>query len=76
MPRPIYEIAADIEKEWGKVNYAAKPYLDAMFELETIEDNYYADSGKTIVLYFLSNASQFKGEKAKLLKEELKKLVK
>ena len=31
MDRPIREIAADIENDWQeKVNYAARPYLDAM----------------------------------------------
>ena len=74
--RPISEIAADIRKEWSKigngVHYAAKPYLDAMFSLTTIQDNYIHDSGSSVVLYFLSNATSFRGEKAKALKAELK----
>lgn len=74
--RPIYKIAADIKREWGaRVNYAAKPYLDAMFTLDQITDEYGLDSGKSIVLYFLSNAHSFKGEKARALKAELKALV-
>lgn len=74
--RPIYKIASDISREWGsKTNYAAKPYLEAMFDLNTINDNYGLDSGKSIVLYFLSNASTFRGEKAKALKTELKAIV-
>jgi len=76
MSRPIYEIAKDIRKAWGpKVNYAAKPYLDAMRELSSINDKYMYDTGKSIVLYFLSNASTFRGEEAKALKAELKALV-
>ncbi len=34
--RSIRAIALDIKKEWVKVNYAAKPYLDAMLELDSI----------------------------------------
>lgn len=74
--RTLSEIAFDIKSNWTNVNYAAKPYLDAMFSLNSVNDNYGFDSGKSIVLYFLSNASQFKGDKAKELKAELKALVK
>jgi len=72
--RSIRAIALDISKEWAKVNYAAKPYLDAMLELDSINDKYYSDSAKSVVLYFLSNASSFRGERAKALKTELKAL--
>ncbi len=74
--RTLSEIAFDIKRNWTNVNYAAKPYLDAMYSLNSVNDNYGFDSGKSIVLYFLSNASQFKGDKAKELKAELKALVK
>ena len=72
--RSIRSIALDIRREWIKVNYAAKPYLDAMMELNSINDKYYNDSAKSVVLYFLSNASSFRGERAKALKAELKAL--
>jgi len=72
--RSIRDIALDIRKDWIKVNYAAKPYLDAMLELNSINDKYYEDSAKSVVLYFLSNAASYRGEKAKLLKKELKEL--
>lgn len=75
MPRPIYEIAADIRANWPKVNYAAKPYLDAMSSLNTIDQNYGADSGRDMVLYFLSNASSWRGEDARRIKAELKSIV-
>lgn len=77
MSRQINEIAREIAKVWGpKVNYAAKPYLSAMLQLETLQDNYYQDDARGIVLYFLSNASSFRGEDAKRLKAELKALLK
>jgi hypothetical protein len=75
--RSLREIAADIKREWGQnVNYAAKPYLDAMMYLNTINDKFGEDEGKWIVAYFLNNAASFRGEKAKALKDELKALQK
>lgn len=74
--RPINQIASEIKAIWSKqgkgVNYAAKPYLDALLQLLQPSDKYFAEEGKTIALYFLSNASTFKGEEAKRLKTELK----
>ena len=72
--RSIRSISLDIRKEWAKVNYAAKPYLDAMLELDSINDKYGFDNARSIILYFLSNASSFRGERAKALKAELKAL--
>jgi len=46
-----------------------------MHSLDSIDDDYYEDSGKSVVLYFLANASTWKGEKARAIKAELKKLA-
>lgn len=76
MARSISSIARDIRREWGsKVDYAARPYLDAMFSIDSVTDNYGYDSGRSIVLYFLSNAGSFRGAAAKALKGELKSLL-
>ena len=72
MPRPINHIAGEISLDWAKVNFAAQPYLDAMFRLESIDDSYMFDTGRSIVAYFLSNASGYRGETARKLKAELK----
>ena len=76
MARPIADIARDIGRAWDKPNFAAKPYLDAMRALYSVSDAYGYDSGRTVVLYFLSNASTFRGEAAKALKAELKAALK
>ncbi|HXB10845.1 MAG TPA: hypothetical protein VNZ45_02580 [Bacteroidia bacterium] len=75
--RSLHTIAAEIYADWGsKVNYAAKPYLEAMSTLDSIKENYMYDSGKSIVLYFLANASSWRGETAKRIKAELKAMCK
>ena len=74
--RPLYEIANDIKKDWKNVHFGAKPYLDAMVTLNSINDNYGFDSAKSIVLYFLGNASTWRGETAKRIKAELKAMTK
>ena len=74
--RPLYEIARDIRKDWGKkISCYAKPYLDAMACLNSINDNYGWDSADSVVRYFLANASTWRGETAKAIKKELKAMV-
>ena len=73
---PLSNIAHDIRRDWKSVNFAAKPYLAAMLEMDQITDQYMYDSGKTIVNYFLSNAQTWRGPVAKLIKAELKGLAK
>ncbi len=73
--RPLYEIAHDIRKDWKNPYFGAKPYLDAMATLDSINDNYGWDSADDIVRYFLANASTWRGETAKKIKKELKAMV-
>jgi hypothetical protein len=75
-PRPIRQIALEIKRSWKNVNPAAKPYLDAMMQLNSVSDDYGADDGESIVLYFLSNASGWRDPDAKRLKDELKAALK
>ena len=74
--RKIHEIASEIENSWRNVNYAARPYLSAMHELSAMSDNYYYDDARSVVLYFLANASSFRGDDAKRIKSELKAMLK
>lgn len=74
--RSLHEIASEIYRLWKPVNFAAKPYLEAMMSLDSINDDYGADSGRSIVSYFLVNASGFRGPDAKRIKAELKALLK
>lgn len=74
--RSLSAIAKDINSDWVNVNYAAKPYLVAMMQLDKVSDKFYEDSGKYIVLYFLSNAGTWRGPVAKTIKAELKAMIK
>ena len=74
--RELHQIAGEIRENWKNIYFGAKPYLDAMQKLKSIDDNYYLDSGRTIVVYFLANAQTFKGEAARRLKAELKEHLK
>ena len=75
MTRPLYEIADDIRRNWSKPYFGAVPYIEAMGSLSSIKDNYGWDSGDSIVLYFLSNASTWRGEDARRIKAELRALI-
>jgi len=74
--RPLHVIAAEINRSWAKVNFAAKPYLAAMRQMSSVEDNYGYEDGRGVVLYFLSNAGGWRGPDAKRIKAELKALIK
>jgi hypothetical protein len=74
--RPLSVIAREIRNDWKNVNYAAKPYLDAMSTLTDINSKYGLDSAASIVAYFLGNANSWRGEKAKEIKKELNLMLK
>jgi len=73
--RPLYEIAQDIKDHWPKMSEYAKPYWSAMKTLTTLKDKYYEDDAESIILYFLSNATGWRGEDAKRIKAELKAMI-
>jgi hypothetical protein len=73
--RKVSEIAEEIRRNWKPVSYAAQPYLDAMFSLSSINDDYFADSGRSVVAYFLANAGTWRGEVARRVKKELKQML-
>lgn len=77
----ISEIAGLIVRDWNEksktgIYFGAKPYLVAMCDLKSVNDNYGMDSGKSIVMYFLSNATTWKGDVAREVKKELNKRIK
>ena len=69
-------IASLIRRNWKPVKFAAVPYLNAMSGLETVNDDYGLDSGKSIVIYFLGNATSWRGDVARQIKAELKCRIK
>lgn len=80
VPDNISQIARLIRKDWSKqgkgVSFAAEPYLDAMYSMEKITDNFGYDSGASVVAYFLGNATSWKGDVAKAVKLKLNKMLK
>lgn len=72
----ISDLARTIAADWKPPNYAAAPYLEAMFSLESISDDYGLDSGDMIVSYFLGNATTWRGVTARAVKAELKRRLK
>lgn len=72
--RPLSNIAHDIRRDWVNVNFAARPYLSAMLEMDKVSDRYMYDDGRAIVRYFLANASTWRGPVAKVIKAELRAL--
>ena len=69
-------IAGVIRADWKAPYFGAVPYLNAMRTLRRVSDDYGYDSGKSIILYFLSNAQTWRGPIAREVKTRLKELVK
>jgi hypothetical protein len=79
-PRLLKEIAADIFANWQTMrergeNHPAWGYADAMRELDTVNDRYFADGARDIVQRFLSEARVWRGETARAIKAELHALL-
>lgn len=73
-------LARVVRQDWQKdgrsnVNFAARPYLSAMQDLNSLNDFFGCDSASSIVNYFLCNASGWRGEIAKAVKAELKRRI-
>lgn len=76
MSRPLYVIAEEISQDWGaKMYFGAVPYVEAMADLNSINDMYSCDRADDIVSYFLSNARTWRGETARKVKAELKAML-
>ena len=73
--RPIHTIASEILQDWKRPYFGAVPYLAAMQSLDSIDDAYGYDDARSIILYFMSNATTWRGAKAREIKAELKALT-
>jgi hypothetical protein len=69
----LAEVARRIAFHWERPYFGAVPYLKALSTLGSIDEAYGADTGVSVVLYFLSNATTWRGEVARAVKAELKK---
>ena len=84
--RPLHEIAAEIAQsalhekytkggQWPSwYNYSAQ-YVEAMLCLTSIDDYYYHDTARSVVLYALSSLQYWKGDTARRVKAELKSIA-
>lgn len=61
------------ERSKSGIYFGAEPYLAAMMALDSIDDAYGADSGESVVAYFLANATTWRGPVARAVKAELKR---
>lgn len=55
--------------------FGARPYANAMLSVSSIQDMYGDDDAKSLVLYFLSNATTWRGDDARRIKAELKQIA-
>lgn len=73
--RPLSAIFAEVRRLWLRPYFGAVPYIQALSGLDSIDDDYGADDARSLVLYFLANATTWRGEDARRIKAELKALL-
>ena len=74
--RPLSDIAAEIQKDWGsRMSGLAKPCVDAMARLNSINDKYGLDTAVEVVSRFIGVAGTWHGATAKRIKTELKGIL-
>lgn len=72
---PIYCIADMIYQDWKNISPHALPYLRGMSGMSTVKDYVGFDPGKEVILYFLVNATSWRGDVARAVKTHLKLLI-
>ena len=76
--KTLNQIAAEILIEWrenpstASHRIFARPYVDAMLSMRTCEDMYGLEYGDMIVARALDNLAQWRGDKAREMKQLLK----
>ena len=76
--RTFAEIAREIKQTWKNVYFGAEPYLQAMAVIDSDDKHasYMVETAEDIVIYFLANATYWRGEDARRIKAELKSMIK
>jgi hypothetical protein len=72
-PRPVFEIAAEIAREWPSPSPGAAPYIEYMIGLR--DGLPWEDSPESVIAYFLSNSSSWEGPVAARIKAELESII-
>ena len=62
---------------WKNPYFGARPYIEALSGIESRDPNarFGYEDAKGLILYFLSNATAWRGETAREVKAELKKIA-
>ena len=73
--RLLKDIAAEIERDWRPVGRMARPYVNAMKQLQSLDDSIHIEPAARIVVSFLSVAGTWRGPVARRVKLELKAML-
>lgn len=71
----LSQLAGLIRTDWDEPYFGAVPYLQALAALQSVDEHYGYDSGRSIVKYFLANSARWRGATAREVKAELKRRV-
>lgn len=76
--RTFAEIAQEIKHSWKNIYFGAKPYVEALLEIDSTDPKapYWCEDAQSMVCGFFGNCSSWRGEDAKRIKAELKSMIK
>jgi len=73
----LFKISDVVYADWGdKISPKALHYLEALANLDSMDDNFGSDTAEYVVTYFLLNAKEWKGETARGIKKALNRMLK
>lgn len=61
-PRALSRLAWLVRQSWPRPYFGAVPYIEAMTEMCSVNDNYGLDTGRDIVMRFLANGASYRGK--------------
>ena len=72
----LSQISDLIYRNWNNMPLNAYRYVEAMFQLDNINESFNNETGVEIISYFLANAKSWQGDVAKDVKQYLNNLIK
>ncbi len=73
----LWHISDVISSDWGdNISREAFLYVEALSNLNSLDDSLGSDTAEYVVVYFLLNAKKWKGETAREVKKALNRMLK
>lgn len=73
---PLHALARMCQRDWPRAYFGARPYIDALLGLTSLDEPYGCETARDVVVGLLANAQTWKGPIARAVKAELTRRLK